>query len=50
MAVERAITESAPEIVRIDVVEPTQQPPPKVAVAITTKPVFEECPAEMVGT
>jgi Fe-S cluster biogenesis protein NfuA len=48
MAVERAITESAPEIVRIDVVEPAR--PPRVAVALSTKAVFEECPAEMVGT
>ena len=50
MAVERAITECAPEIVRIDVVEPTPPPPAKVAVAITAKPAYEECPAEMAAT
>jgi Fe-S cluster biogenesis protein NfuA len=50
MAVERSITEAAPEIVRIDVVEPTPPPPAKVPVSLTTKPAYEECPAEMVGT
>jgi Fe-S cluster biogenesis protein NfuA len=56
LAVERAITEAAPEIVRID----TDQPPPapvsapsvpSVPVALRSKaqakPVYEECPAEM---
>jgi Fe-S cluster biogenesis protein NfuA len=50
MAVERAIRESAAEIVRIDVVAPPPPQSAKVAVALTTKPVFGECPAEMVGT
>ena len=49
LAVERAIVEAAPEIVRIDVDQPPQ-PAPSVPVAIGTKPVYEECPAEMAAT
>lgn len=48
MAVERAITEAAPEISCIDV----DQPPAAavdVPVVLGSKPVFEECPAEMAG-
>jgi Fe-S cluster biogenesis protein NfuA len=49
LAVERAIVEAAPEIVRIDVDEPPR-PVPSVPVALGTKPVYEECPAEMAAT
>lgn len=44
LAVERAILEAAPEIVRIEVDSPSG---PAVSVALTTKPVYEECPAEV---
>jgi hypothetical protein len=44
--VETAILESAPEVSRIVVEEPT---PPAVTVPISLghKPVFDECPAEV---
>jgi Fe-S cluster biogenesis protein NfuA len=45
-AVERAITEAAPEIVRIDVDEPSKLVP-KVAVSLGTKPAYLECPTEV---
>jgi Fe-S cluster biogenesis protein NfuA len=45
-AVERAIVEAAPEIVVIDL----DQPASAVPIALTSKPVYEECPAEMAGT
>ena len=47
-AVERAILEAAPEIVCIDVDEPAR-PVPGVPVLLGTKPVYEECPSEMVS-
>jgi Fe-S cluster biogenesis protein NfuA len=47
-AVERAIMEAAPEIVCIDVDEPAR-PVPGVPVMLGTKPVYEECPSEMVS-
>ncbi len=43
-AVETAITEAAPEIVIIDVEEPTA---PEVSIQLGTKPVYEECPTEV---
>ncbi len=43
MAVEAAIHEAAPEIVRIDVDQPSQAAP-DVPVSIGAKPVYEECP------
>jgi NifU-like domain len=49
LAVERAIVEAAPEIVRIDVDQPTP-PRPGVPIALGTKPAYEECPAEMAAT
>jgi Fe-S cluster biogenesis protein NfuA len=49
LAVERAIVEAAPEVVRIDVDQPSQ-PQPGVPVALGTKPAYEVCPAEMAGT
>jgi Fe-S cluster biogenesis protein NfuA len=45
MAVERAITEVAPEIVRIDV-EPQPSPTPAVPVSIGAKPAYDRCPTE----
>lgn len=52
MAVETAIAEAAPEIQIIDVEQPTEDAPPAgEPVPITLgakKPVFEECPAELV--
>ncbi len=52
MAVETAIAEAAPEIIIIDVEQPTEETPPAGApVPITLgakKPVYEECPAELV--
>jgi len=46
MAVERAITEAAPEIVRIDVDEPT--PVRSVPISLGVKPpVYDECPVEV---
>jgi Fe-S cluster biogenesis protein NfuA len=62
MAVERAIVEAAPEIVRIDVDQPSTEPAraAPVPVSMGTKPepqpvpgrvraVYTECPAEMAG-
>jgi Fe-S cluster biogenesis protein NfuA len=49
LAVERAIVEAAPEIVRIDVGEPAR-PAPSVPVTIGTKPAYADCPAEMAAT
>jgi Fe-S cluster biogenesis protein NfuA len=46
MAVERAITEAAPEIVRIDVDEPSQAPR-SVPITLGVKPTYEECPSEV---
>jgi Fe-S cluster biogenesis protein NfuA len=46
MAVERAITEAAPEITRIDVDEP-ERPAPGVPVILSSKPAYQECPAEV---
>jgi Fe-S cluster biogenesis protein NfuA len=43
-AVEVAIVEAAPEIVRIEVEAPT---PPAVSVSLSTKPLYDECPAEV---
>ena len=51
-AVERAIVEAAPEIVIIDVIEPTEQPAapqPAIPVALVPKPSYVACPAEMVS-
>jgi Fe-S cluster biogenesis protein NfuA len=49
LAVERAIVEAAPEIVRIDVDQPSVLQP-GVPIALGTKPAYDECPAEMAGT
>jgi Fe-S cluster biogenesis protein NfuA len=48
LAVERAIMDAAPEVVRIDV---DQRSPdvPGVSVTLGRKPVHAECPAEMAG-
>jgi Fe-S cluster biogenesis protein NfuA len=52
MAVETAIAEAAPEIIIIDVEQPTEEATPAGApVPITLgakKPIYEECPAELV--
>ena len=48
-AVERAISDAAPEVVRIEVAVPPQ-PPARVPVALGVKPRFEECPAELAPT
>ena len=52
-AVERAIVEAAPEIVIIDVVQPTEsqpiQPQPSIPVALVPKPSYAACPSEMVS-
>ncbi len=45
-SVERAILEAAPEIVIIDVDQPSLESP-GVAVEIGPKPVYEQCPVEM---
>ena len=47
LAVEQAIVAAAPEIVRIEVDEPSP-PVPGVPVAIGAKPAYDECPAEVV--
>jgi Fe-S cluster biogenesis protein NfuA len=51
-AVERAIVEAAPEIVRIDVdqpsTEPSSVPVQGVPISLGTKPVYEHCPSEMI--
>jgi Fe-S cluster biogenesis protein NfuA len=55
LAVESAIVAAAPEIIRIDVDQPSQ-PAPGVPVAIGVKPVdeskplYEDCPAEMAAS
>ncbi len=49
MAVERAIAEAAPEIVTVDVDEPAKSPG-AIAVALSRKPSYESCPAEMAET
>jgi Fe-S cluster biogenesis protein NfuA len=48
MAVERSITEAAPEISRIDV----EEPPPVlgVPIALRVKPSYAECPVEVAST
>ncbi|MFZ0667550.1 MAG: NifU family protein [Acidimicrobiales bacterium] len=47
LAVERAITEAAPEIVIIDVDEPSATEPTPIPVIMRAKPGYEECPAEV---
>jgi Fe-S cluster biogenesis protein NfuA len=47
-AVERAIVEAAPEIVRVDVVEPSTTAA-SVQVAMRSKAVYDACPSEAVG-
>jgi len=49
MAVERSILEHAPEIVIFDVEQPSQATP-GTPIALTTKPVYTECPAELAST
>ncbi len=50
LAVERAIAEAAPEIVRIDVDDPTPAPAgPQSPVAFIRKPVYDACPSEVVA-
>lgn len=48
-AVERAITEAAPEIVTIDVAESPAAPPPGVTIPVTLGPraVYDACPSEV---
>jgi Fe-S cluster biogenesis protein NfuA len=46
MAVERAINEAAPEIVRIEVDEPSQTGR-TVPITLGVKPIYEECPSEV---
>ncbi len=52
MAVETAIAEAAPEIIIIDVEQPTEEAPavgePVPITLGAKKPVYEECPAELV--
>ncbi len=52
MAVETAIAEAAPEIIIIDVEQPTEEPvaagEPVPITLGAKKPVYEECPAELV--
>ncbi len=50
LAVERAIVEAAPEIVRIDVDQPLPAADRGCRWPSATKPVYEECPAEMAAT
>jgi Fe-S cluster biogenesis protein NfuA len=47
-AVEVAIIEAAPEIIRIVVEEPTK-PAVSTPISLSTKPMYEECPAEVSG-
>jgi Fe-S cluster biogenesis protein NfuA len=48
LAVERAITEAAPEIVTVEVDQSgSSRDAPSVPVSMGTKPVYEACPAEM---
>lgn len=54
-AVENAIVEAAPEIVTIDVDQPSAPPgPPQhvpgVPISLSTKPAYETCPSEMAAT
>jgi hypothetical protein len=44
-AVETAIREAAPEMVRLDVEQPSP-PVPGVPIALSPKPVFTTCPAD----
>ncbi|MCU1494968.1 MAG: hypothetical protein JWO62_2732 [Acidimicrobiaceae bacterium] len=46
MAVERAIVEAAPEVVRIDVDEPSR-PAASVPVTLSPKPAYDRCPSEV---
>jgi Fe-S cluster biogenesis protein NfuA len=52
-AVERAIVEAAPEIVVIDVVQPTEsqtvEAQPSIPVALVPKPSYDACPSELVS-
>ncbi len=49
-AVEGAIYESAPEVVRIEVDQPDPEPAAApVSISLSTKPVYDECPAEAMG-
>jgi Fe-S cluster biogenesis protein NfuA len=50
-AVESAIYESAPEVLRIEVDQPAAEPaaPAPVSISLSTKPVYDECPAEAMG-
>jgi Fe-S cluster biogenesis protein NfuA len=50
MAVERSILEAAPEILRIEVEEPSQAPDRGSPVSFGKKPTYTECPSEMVAT
>jgi Fe-S cluster biogenesis protein NfuA len=50
LAVERAITEAAPEVVRIDVDEAATAPVlagPETPVALIRKPLYDSCPTEV---
>jgi Fe-S cluster biogenesis protein NfuA len=49
MAVERAIAEAAPEIVRIDVDKPSDTVP-GVPIALSVKPTYTACPVGVTGT
>ena len=48
-AVEQAVVAAAPEIVRVVVDQPAASEVPGVSVTIGAKPVFTECPAEVVA-
>jgi Fe-S cluster biogenesis protein NfuA len=50
-AVEGAIYESAPEVVRIEVDQPDPEPAAAspVSISLSTKPTYDECPAEAMG-
>ena len=50
LAVERAIVEAAPEVVRIDVDDAASAPVragPETPVALTRKPLYDSCPTEL---
>jgi Fe-S cluster biogenesis protein NfuA len=49
MAVERAIVEAAPEIIRIDVDEPSDAVP-RVPISLSVKPTYAACPVGVTGT
>lgn len=54
-AVETAIVEAAPEIVTIDVDQPSEPAGPAkhlpgVPISLTSKPVYDACPSEMAAT